>query len=77
MPLTDKGIAYHVGEGRRSGPLTPGCDNVLAWRLGLAVLAASKELGYDPIDGGIALLRHLNDRGFDVVVRAQEQTNAD
>ena len=50
-------------------PLTAAMDNVLAWRVGEAHSAAAKESSGDYIDRGLALLRHLNDKGFDLVER--------
>lgn len=52
-------------------PLTPMCDNVLAWRMGESCREAAKDPGGDLIDQGLALLKQLNEHGFDVVVRLQ------
>lgn len=52
-----------------AGPLTAAMDNVLAWRLGEATVAAAKASAGDAIDRGLALLHELHARGFDVVPR--------
>lgn len=58
------GIRYRRGE-----PLTSMMDNVLAWRIGEAAIAAAKAPGGDYIDTGLILLRLLNEKGLDVLVR--------
>lgn len=54
-----------------SKTLTPAMDNVYAWRLGDAAreaMSPTQTVG-DSIDRGLILLRLLNERGFDVIVR--------
>lgn len=59
-------------------PLTAAMDNVHAWRLGQATNAAQAETKIgDMIDRGLVLLRELNARGFDVVVREPATDNGD
>ncbi|ARP89781.1 hypothetical protein CAL14_05350 [Bordetella genomosp. 9] len=43
------------------------CDNVIAWRLGEACRNAAKAPGGDYIDGGLSLLKELQEKGFGVV----------
>ena len=50
-----------------SRELTAAMDNVLAWRLGEAFSATSKETVGDFIDRGLALRHHLQEKGFGVV----------
>lgn len=54
-------------------PLDAAVDNVLAWSLGEACNEAaspSRNVG-DCIDRGLILLRILNEKGFDVIVRRE------
>lgn len=56
-------------------PLDAAMNNVLAWRLGeIAILAGGgrKDVG-DTIDRGLILLRLLNEKGFDLVLRGMAQ----
>jgi hypothetical protein len=54
-------------------PLNAAMDNLHAWRLGAATNATQAETKIgDMIDRGLVLLRELNARGFDVVLRAPE-----
>lgn len=57
-------------------PLHAGMDNVLAWRIGEAHSAAAKESAGDYIDRGLALLRHLNEKGFDIVPKLEPSASA-
>lgn len=57
----------HAGDGRRSGPITAACDNVLAWRIGEAHAAASDVTAGDYIDRGLVLLLELRKRGLLVI----------
>lgn len=50
-------------------PIDSGCDNVIASRLYQAMHLALAHRGGDSIDAGLALLKELNEQGFDVVVR--------
>ena len=53
-------------------PLTAASDNVLMWQLGEVAREAGnperKDVG-DRIDRGLILLRLLNEKGFEVIVR--------
>ena len=51
-------------------PLNVAMDNLQAWKLGEATKSAQAETKIgDMIDRGLVLLRELNARGFDVVLR--------
>ncbi len=67
---------FHVGDGRRDGPITTACDNVIAWRLGEACNKASSARAGDLIDRGLALLKELNATGFQVVVPREQAQDA-
>lgn len=47
-------------------------DNVLAWRLGEIAHESLKPMAGDYIDRGLILLKLLNDKGFDVILRERE-----
>lgn len=56
-------------------PLDAAMDNVLAWRLSDAFKAAQKASAGDPIDRGLALLRALNEQGFDVLPTGEQNAH--
>ena len=56
-------------------PLDVGMDNVLAWKLSDAFKVARDASVGDPIDRGLALLRGLNELGFDVIVADENLSN--
>lgn len=72
MTITQQQV-LHAGDGRRSGPLTESCDNVLAWRAGEACSAASKAKAGDYIDRGLALIIELRKQGLHVVQASDGQ----
>jgi hypothetical protein len=66
-------MANHWGSPEISGPpLDAAMDNVLAWRLSDAFQTALKASVGDPIDRGLALLRALNEQGFDVLATGEQ-----
>ena len=73
MAELDVKLPLHAGDGRRTGPITANCDNVLAWRLGEACRVAADASAGDYIDRGLVLLRALRERGFLVIQKTDEQ----
>jgi hypothetical protein len=53
-------------------PLDAAMDNVLAWRLADAWRVAAEASVGDSIDRGLALLRGLNEQGFDVLATGEQ-----
>lgn len=60
---------FHLGLRDPKAPLTALMDNVHASELGQACEDAARAPIGDQIDRGLILLRELNERGFDVVIR--------
>lgn len=56
-------------------PLDAAMDNVLAGRLAEAFRVALKASVGDSIDRGLALLRALNEQGFDVLATGEKNAN--
>lgn len=60
------GAAYDPPETRRAYTYVEQPDNLGAYRLGSACVAAAQEPGGDFIDQGLSLLKALSNRGFGV-----------
>jgi len=64
--MSEGGIQFHVGDGRRVGRVTASCDNVIAWRLGEACNRAAQASAGDLIDRGLGLMAELEKIGFSI-----------
>lgn len=61
-----EGKAYDLPGTRRAYTYRDQPDNVAAWRIGQALIAAKKDPAGDLIDSGMALLKRLQEMGFGV-----------
>lgn len=66
LKIGNRGSAYDPKGARRAFTYDDQPGNILASRLGSAVNAASSESAGDNIDRGLALLKHLQNKGFGV-----------
>ena len=67
------GAAYDGPKDARAYTFKHQPGNQSAWQMGKAASAAAKEPGGDYIDGGLALLRHLEAEGFGVFVLVKDE----